>query len=698
VSAIIAVLTVLTTSLTVHERTAAAAPASAGTLGVWTPPEGWPNIAVHLVLLPNGKVLSWEAQTNRTTADVWDPTTGSHTAIAEIPFELFCSGHTLLADGKVFIPGGSLPNNDGIVQTHFFDMASMTFRRGPDMNAPRWYPGTVTLGSGEVLIVGGTQTYADSKYNTVPQVYQPANNTLRTLTGANRPFGPSNASRPTGTDSLSGYYPRMHVTPAGKVYMPSDGNKQSWLDVAGTGSWTDKAAAVPTVRAYNNSVLIQPNKALIVGGGWTGGITSGANLVDITTGQITPTGSMSTSRKWQNSVILPTGSVLTVGGEAQTGTLPDAPGDPGHAAVLFAESWDPSTGAWTRRGNYTKQRYYHSSALLLPDGRVVSVGGGQGQGFSDQKNAEVYTPWYLYKNDGSGTLAPRPVIASVNPEIAYGSSFPITTANAAAISRVTLVRLGAVTHAQDQNTRFLELPIASRTSTSITASLGGNRNEMPPGHYMLSIIDGAGVPSVSAIVKVGDTGGGTTTTTTAATTTTTAAATTTTAAATTTTTKPATTTTAATTTTTVKPPVGGGLVVFDDKLLGTFADWSWSTTRAINTTTKKVGTASLAVTPIGRGGRLSLRSGPALAAAPYKSVAFWTYGGPTQRSLFVSIRQTDNGAQIGVDVTIPANVWTQVVIPLTSLGRPVTIARIDIGTSTGLPEPTWYLDDLRLTP
>jgi hypothetical protein len=684
-------MAVLTTSLTVRERTAAAAPASAGTLGVWTPPVSWKNIAVHVVLLPNGKVLSWEAQPSYTVADLWDPRTDTHTDIARIDYELFCSGHTLLADGTVFIPGGSLPNNDGIIKTHFFDMDKNVFREGPNMNASRWYPGTVTLGSGEVLIVGGTQTYADSKYNTLPQVYQPTTNKLRNLTGADRPFGPANASRPTGTDSLTGYYPRMHVTPAGKVYVPGDGNKQSWLDLSGNGSWTDKTAAVPTVRSYNNSVLVQPNKALVVGGGWTGGFSSDVNLVDITTGQITPTASMSTSRKWQNSVILPTGSVLTVGGEAQAKTFPDAPGDAGHAAVLYAESWDPATGAWTRRGDYTKQRYYHSSALLLPDGRVLSVGGGQGQGFSEQKNAEIYTPWYLYKNDGSGALAPRPVIASVSPTLAYGASFPITAANAAAVSRVTLVRLGAVTHAQDQNTRFLELPIIGRTGTSVTASLGANRNEMPPGHYMLTIIDSAGVPSVSAIVKVGDIGdpGGGTTTTTAATTTTTT---------TTTTTKPTTTTTAATTTTTTKPSTGGELVVFDDKVLGTFADWSWSTTRSINTTTKKIGTASLAVTQTANSGRLSLRSGPAIVAAPYKSLAFWAFGGPSQRRLYVSARQTDNGPQVGVDITIPANVWTQIVIPLTSLGKPTTIARIDIGTSTGLPEPTWYLDDLRLTP
>jgi hypothetical protein len=481
-------------------RPAVAAPGTAGTLGVWSAPESWPNIAVHLVLLPTGKVLSWEAQPSHTNADLWDPVTGSHTPITEIPYSLFCTGHTLLADGTVFIPGGSEPNNDGIIQTHIFDPDTMTFRRGPDMNAPRWYPSTAVLGTGEVLIVGGTETYADQKWNTMPQVYQPTTNSLRNLSGADRPFGTPAAF----TDVLGGYYARMHVTPAGSVYFPSANNKQSWLDVSGTGSWTDRTASGPVVQSYNNSVLIEPNKALVVGGGWSDAITSGAQIVDITTGQITPTSPMSTTRKWQNSVPLPTGAVLTVGGEAQADTFPDAPGDPGHAAVLYAESWDRTTGTWTRRGDYTKQRYYHSTALLLPDGRVISVGGGQGQGFTEQRNAEIYTPWYLYKQDGSGTLAARPTINNVPAVLAYGASFDIGTSNAAAVSRVSLIRLGAVTHSQDFNGRFLDLPISGRTGSSVTTSLGNNRNEIPPGHYMLSIVDGAGVPSVSKIVKIGD--------------------------------------------------------------------------------------------------------------------------------------------------------------------------------------------------
>jgi hypothetical protein len=497
---------------------ATAGPTTGGTLGSWTASIAWPTFAAHATVLPSGRVLTFgNTGGGNTQADLWDPVADTHTSVPQIPLSVFCSGHSLMPDGKLFIPGGFLDGNDGIIETHIFDPVTNLFTRGPDMSAPRWYPGALTTGSGEVLVFGGHSKYALSDYVSLPQVYEPATGRLRDLTGANRPV----------TDYLTAYYPRMHLAANGSVYMPGASGKQSWLDASGAGAWTrDQTASVPTVRQYNNSVLFQPGKALVVGGslGGPATITDGAMIVDVNTGAITPTSPMTVGRKWQNSMVLSTGSVLTVGGEAPPGKGPELPADVGHAAVLYAESWDPATGVWTRRADYTVQRFYHSTAVLLPDGRVLSAGGGQGNGFSDQRNAEVYTPWYLYKNDGSGELAARPTIANVAANLAYGSTFNVSSPQAASIARMTLVRLNATTHANDMNQRFLELPIASKTSTTITSSLGVDRNVMPPGHYMLSVIDGAGVPSVSAIVKVGDEGDVTpppTTTTTAVSTTTT---------------------------------------------------------------------------------------------------------------------------------------------------------------------------------
>jgi Domain of unknown function (DUF1929)/GEVED domain/HYR domain len=482
-----------------HHSASALDPASA-TLGAWSPVQNWPVVAIHAVTLPDGRVLSWGiAGADKTNADLWDPATGQHTPIAEIPYSLFCAGHTLLADGKVFIPGGTKLGADGIIETHIFDPDTLTFRRGPDMNAPRWYPGVTTLGSGDVLIVGGTDTYSDTKWNTLPQVFSPATDSLRSLTGADRPFGTSTVGNPTGTDPVAGYYARMHVTPDGSVYVPGDVRKQSWLDTTGTGAWRDQTASEYVVRSYGSSVLIDPNTALIAGGGYTD-ISAEAALVNITTGAVTLTAPMTAPRKHQNSVILPTGDVVAVGGETNVGVAPAPPDDPSHPSVLYAESWNRASGGWTKRATSVTQRLYHSTALLLADGRVLSAGGGTGGGVTSQYNAEIYTPWYLFNSDGSA--ASRPTITTAPATIAYGASVEIVTPQAGSITKATLVRLGAATHAMDQNQRFLDLPITGRSATGLTVGLGANHNSMPPGHYMLSIVDAAGVPSVSKIVKV----------------------------------------------------------------------------------------------------------------------------------------------------------------------------------------------------
>ena len=151
-------------------------------------------------------------------------------------------------------------------------------------------------------------------------------------------------------------------------------------------------------------------------------------------------------------------------------------------------------------------RQYHSTALLLPDGRVLSAGGGI-CGTCDSvgylaKNAEVFSPPYLFKKDGSGELAPRPQITSAPDEVTYNAPFAISTPDAASISKVALVRLGAVTHSVNMEQRYVPLSFTAG-SGAVNATAPANANVAPPGVYMLFVIDADGVPSVAKMVRVG---------------------------------------------------------------------------------------------------------------------------------------------------------------------------------------------------
>jgi hypothetical protein len=236
---------------------------------------------------------------------------------------------------------------------------------------------------------------------------------------------------------------------------------------------------------------------LIAGGGPS---TKDARVVDVNgaTPGVSATAPMAFGRRQHNLTVLADGTVLATGGNSSGAGLVDL-----NAGVYPAEQWNPSTGQWRTLAPMQITRQYHSTALLLPDGRVLSSGGGI-CGTCDQvhylaKNAEIFSPPYLFQADG--TLAPRPTIDAAPASTSYGVAMEIATGNPASISKVALVRLGAVTHSDNMEQRYIPLSFTAG-ATSITATAPANANVAPPGPYMLFIIDGNGVPSVSRMVSV----------------------------------------------------------------------------------------------------------------------------------------------------------------------------------------------------
>src|SRR5262249_37338655 len=145
------------------------------------------------------------------------------------------------------------------------------------------------------------------------------------------------------------------------------------------------------------------------------------------------TGSMHFARRQHNAVILPDGKVLIVGGSSGSGF------DNSSTPVLAAEMWSPATGQFTVMASIATYRGYHSTALLLPDGRVLSAGGNIGG-----PNAQVFSPPYLF-------AGARPAIASAPTSVSYGETVFIATSDAASISQVTWLRAGSVTHTNDMS-------------------------------------------------------------------------------------------------------------------------------------------------------------------------------------------------------------------------------------------------------
>src|SRR5262249_52705613 len=148
---------------------------------------------------------------------------------------------------------------------------------------------------------------------------------------------------------------------------------------------------------------------------------------------------------------------------------PDAHYEVGGGPVLPAEVWNPTTNTWTVMSSSPEARTYHSNALLMPDGRVLVNGGGQGgggvqpngnPGVPDHPNADLFSPPYLFRG-------PRPQLSSAPQAIRYGTPFPLSSSGALSIIGVTLLRLGATTHAFNENQRFARLAFTHSSPTSL---------------------------------------------------------------------------------------------------------------------------------------------------------------------------------------------------------------------------------------
>ncbi len=436
-----------------------------GDAGRWTAPFAWPIVGVHMILLPDGRVLTMGRVGK---PHLWDPATGTFTETAS-PAWLFCSGHTQLADGRILIAGGHISDHHGLPNITLFSDDNV-WGSGTPMTRGRWYPSATTMGNGDVVITAGEDQ------NTVPvdlpEVWSNGSGSIRQLTGASRTFP---------------FYPRQFLAPDGRLYVAGPERATFYLSLDGSGAWTPGPPRMFGGRNYGSAVMYDDGKILYAGGAYT---TNTAETIDLNAGSPAwqYTGSLAFARRHLNLTVLPTGEVLATGGVAGTGFNDISQG------VHAAEIWNPGTGTWTTMSSSSITRGYHATALLLPDGRVIHAGSGDGAGAPNERNAEIFSPPYLFRGV-------RPGITSIPDEVGYGATFRVATPDAAKITHVSFIRLGAVTHAFDQGQRFQRLRFdADGSALTVTAPREPNR--APPGYYLLFILNGDDVPSVGRIIRL----------------------------------------------------------------------------------------------------------------------------------------------------------------------------------------------------
>jgi hypothetical protein len=498
-------------------------------VGEWEPVKyHFEYLPVHVALLHTGKVLGFGGTGNDETAkaphpaEIFDPETGEARSVGqELGCDLFCAGHTFLPNGKLLVAGGTYrydrtlfgypaPPFSGLERSYLFDPDTEAWTRLDDMGNGRWYPTLIMLGDGRVVNVAGLTKGFPWVFLREIEVYSPGEG-WKELSGASRWLP---------------LYPRLHLLPDGGVFYSGSYNTHYTFpfDLRGfptatlypeTGSWKNIGPPNKSEREEGTCVLlplVPPDytaKVILVGGGDTGGKVAipDSEIIDLSVPdpkwrQIDP---MKNARYYAYPVILPDGNVLVVGGrmgekgmhgmdmpqQVEYGmggsTSLDVPQDP--MAVREAELFDPRTEKWTTMASMSLDRLYHSNALLLPDGRVMTCGSNPSRRVNELR-VEFYDPPYMFKG-------PRPTIEEVTKEVSDGGDLRVRTPEADEIQELVLIRPTATTHCVNTDQRYVGLVFQKADPDTIVAKVPPNRNIAPPGYYMVFVLRG-GIPSEGA--------------------------------------------------------------------------------------------------------------------------------------------------------------------------------------------------------
>lgn len=481
---------------------------TAHTQGVFGPLHNWPIIPVAMMLMPDGRVFSYGTNTVGSQGAkmhyvIWDPGLGTvSSAFTVLPnttnTDIFCSGHAIIPEnGQALVVGGDYlingTRNYGNSDVNIFDPQTNSLtRQSQQMAYKRWYTTSVTLSNGEHVILGGRDSRDFAGTYTKPSTavtYSPIPE-IRAVDGVWRALTDAKSDYAYGANNASWYYPQAWVAPQGHVFILGHNNSAYKLDINGKGSITKYARTLPPVgRTSLASVMHAPGKILSLRK-YGNSVVVDLNVTGDPT--VTPAGMLSTERQLGNLTVLADGRAWANGGSPSGNSLTNA--------ALTSELWDPATKEWQIAASASTQRLYHSTSILLPDATVMTGGGGA-PGPLKQLNGEIYYPPYLFKKDGSGEFAPRPtIIDAPSSSLSWDQEFSIEGNEA--IHRVTLLRLGAVTHNIDVEARFFELPLILPASNIVSVKTPVNANLAPPGFYQVFIWNSEGVPSVAKILQI----------------------------------------------------------------------------------------------------------------------------------------------------------------------------------------------------
>ena len=472
--------------------------------GRWDELPGLPEVTfMHAVLLPHSsRILFWGYGQRSDQARLWDQATALYTQPANQPYaiandENIWSGAqahlndaagTILVHGGYMTGGGVSPDTER--RAFLFDPGTSTFSPATDLHVGRFYPTTLTLADGSAMtLFGQDNAHAGATANSL-EIFTP---------GPPAGHGTWSAAKTLPFNYF--YYPWTFLLPLGDLFVAGPQKPARRFDRTATpivdlpsrrynqvypqrGTNMDGTAVLLPLRPplYRARVLIAGGSGNPTWSASEAGALATAEWIDLSapspTWEALP--DMNVARDHLNSVLLPDGRVIVLGGW-------ESP--PGGGPVEIFDPEDPTAG-FLIGPSMKHPRGYHSAAILLPDGSVIM--GGDPNGGSTPN--ERYLPSYFFK--------PRPAITTSPGAIGYGAAFQVSTPSPTAIEEVVLMRAGAVTHGFNHNQRYVGCRITGTAGGAVHAIAPTDGNVAPPGHYLLFLVDHDRVPSLGAWLRL----------------------------------------------------------------------------------------------------------------------------------------------------------------------------------------------------
>jgi hypothetical protein len=470
-------------------------------MGVWRLLENDSAVlAIHAALLHTGSVMFFAGSSNNIDnhaahqygTAVWHYPS-PQVSRPHTPVDLFCCGHAFLPDGRLLAAGGTEKYDPflGLRQAVVFDPAdgpadpasptgaAGAWAEAPAMAGGRWYPTLLPLADGRVLTVAGLNEH--SVLNIVPEVY---------ADGAGWSPLPVSQHWPM--------YAHLFLLADGRVfysggqYGDNNGVRPAVWDLATNVAVDVHGLPDAGVRNQSASVLLPPaqeQQVMIIGGGPydmhnMAGATGSTAIADLAapTPAYTPSAPLHMPRMHLCATLLPDRTVLVSGGAMMEEKVADA--------ALDAEIYHLEQDAWIMAATARVPRLYHSVALLMPDGKVVTAGSNPERKVEELR-IEVFWPPYLF-------AGPRPSCTPAQTEVQYGATLAADVPDAADLASASLLRPGATTHSSDAEQRLVDVPYEVDAPGAVRLQLPATATVAPPGWYLLFVVNAAGVPSEGA--------------------------------------------------------------------------------------------------------------------------------------------------------------------------------------------------------